>query len=87
MNYTPARQWLPELPLWIDGAIEKAVHKNTERRYSELSEFIHDLANPNDEFLRERHEPLLTRNPLAFWRGLTILSVIINLILIAKIFW
>ncbi len=87
VNYIPARQRLPELPVWIDGALEKAVHKNAQRRYGELSEFIHDLANPNEAFLGVGSEPLLVRDPLAFWRGLTTISLIINGLLLIKLFW
>lgn len=87
VSYVLARQRLPELPVWIDGALEKAVNKNAERRYHELSEFIHDLANPNDVFLGMASEPLLTRDPLAFWRGLTIISLIVNGLLLIKLFW
>ncbi|HBD13351.1 MAG TPA: protein kinase [Porticoccaceae bacterium] len=79
LSYTPARHWLPELPIWVDGALERAVHKKAERRYGELSEFLHDLSNPNETFLRQRHEPLMQRKPLAFWRGLALLSLLINL--------
>lgn len=85
LNYISARQRLSALPVWIDGALEKAVHKNAERRYGELSEFIHDLTNPNVEFLRDRHEPLLVRDPLAFWKGVTVISLIINVLLMIKI--
>lgn len=84
LSYIPARRWTPHLPVWVDDALEKAVRKNPERRYSELSEFIHDLNNPNPEFSRERHEPLLMRNPLAFWRGLAVAALILNGILIAR---
>jgi serine/threonine protein phosphatase PrpC len=87
VNYIPARQRLAELPVWIDGALEKAVHKKAERRYGELSEFIHDLANPNEAFLGVDSEPLLVRDPQAFWRGLTAISLIINGILLIKLFW
>ncbi|MBV1931424.1 MAG: protein kinase [Porticoccaceae bacterium] len=87
VNYIPARQRLAELPVWIDGALEKAVHKKAERRYGELSEFIHDLANPNEAFLGVGSEPLLVRDPLAFWRGLTMISLIINGLLLIKLFW
>ena len=87
VSYIPARQRLPELPIWIDGALEKAVHKNAQRRYGELSEFIHDLANPNEAFLGMGSEPLLVRDPLAFWRGLTVISLVINGLLLIKLFW
>ncbi|MBQ0798198.1 MAG: bifunctional protein-serine/threonine kinase/phosphatase [Porticoccaceae bacterium] len=84
--YRSARQQLPAFPVWIDRALEKAVHKNAERRYGELSEFIYDLANPNNEFLRERNEPLLARNPLVFWKSFAIVGLVINGLLVIKLF-
>lgn len=84
LKYISARQYLADLPVWIDGALEKALNKKADRRYGELSEFIHDLTNPNDEFLRDNNEPLLTRNPMAFWRGVAIISVIANILLLMK---
>ncbi|MBV1904911.1 MAG: bifunctional protein-serine/threonine kinase/phosphatase [Pseudomonadales bacterium] len=87
MGYTSARRWVPELPVWIDGALERAVKKDVNRRYSELSEFVYDLANPNKDFLSEHNEPLLVRNPVGFWQGFTAISFIINVLLIIKLFW
>ncbi len=87
MTYTPARRWVPELPVWIDGALEKALKKTAEWRYGELSEFLHDLSSPNAEFLNTVDEPLLIRDPLTFWRGLTAISIIVNGILLIKLFW
>ncbi|MFT6154582.1 MAG: serine/threonine protein phosphatase PrpC, partial [Bermanella sp.] len=40
-----------ELPSWIDYALQKALQINPLKRYSELSEFIYDLRNPNKVFL------------------------------------
>jgi hypothetical protein len=37
-----------------------------------VSEFIYDLRTPNKEFLRKERPPLIERNPLAFWRGLSL---------------
>ncbi len=66
------------VPAWIDGAIRKAVDPDPGRRYAELSEFVFDLRQPNKAFLNRPHPPLIERNPLVFWQGLSfILAVII----------
>jgi len=57
---------------WVDGALRKAVSINPERRYSLLSELVHDLSHPNPEFSREHRPPLIERNPVGFWRALAI---------------
>ncbi|OGT20450.1 MAG: protein kinase [Gammaproteobacteria bacterium RBG_16_57_12] len=83
IQYISARSYNEQFPVWVDGALAKAVHKNPARRYAELSEFIYDLKHPNPEFLKETHQPLLERNPLAFWKGLALLLLVINILLLA----
>ena len=81
-RYQPATIYNPTVPAWVDGALAKAVHPDRHRRYETLSEFIHDLSRPNAAFLRRRRPvPLLERNPLAFWRALSLLLVLLNLLL------
>lgn len=79
-DYTSARVYNPELPVWVDRALRKAVHKQSERRYSVISEFIYDLSNPNPEFIRDKPEPLIERNPTRFWQVLFILSLALNIV-------
>jgi serine/threonine protein kinase len=80
-EYIPARHINPEIPAWVDGALEKAVQLNPAQRYEVMSEFITDLATPNPSLIKEG-QPLLQRNPIAFWRGLTIFMLLINLLLL-----
>ena len=82
LTYTPARQWAPDLPLWVDWALEKALQRNPALRQAELSEFLHDLAEPNPDFVAARRPPILARDPVATWRGLFIASALVNLILL-----
>jgi eukaryotic-like serine/threonine-protein kinase len=81
-DYNSARGFNTELPVWVDGALRKAVHGQTDRRYAVLSEFIYDLSNPNPELVRDRPEPLIERNPARFWQILFILSAVINIVLL-----
>ncbi len=80
-NYTSVRQYNPDVPLWMDGAIRRSVHPNPERRYSSFSEFQHDLSSPNPAFMKT-NVPLLERDPAGFWRGFSIILLVINLILL-----
>ena len=82
LAYTPARQWAPDLPLWVDWALEKALQRNPALRQAELSEFIHDLSEPNPDFVAAHRPPILARDPVATWRGLFIASALVNLILL-----
>jgi serine/threonine protein kinase/serine/threonine protein phosphatase PrpC len=82
-RYASARQYNPMVPDWMDACLQKAVHPNPEKRYTLLSEFITDFSKPNQSLLdRNASQPLLERNPLAFWRGLSLLQFIIILVLI-----
>ena len=60
-----------EIPAWIDDAIRKAVEPDPFERYEELSEFIYDLHHPNKEFLNKTKPPLIERNPVIFWKGVS----------------
>ena len=78
VNYQSAMQLNTELPLWMDGAVAKAVAIDPKQRYEVLSEFLHDLNKPNPDF--NTTQPLLQRNPLAVWRGLSIVLAILLVI-------
>jgi serine/threonine protein phosphatase PrpC len=71
-----------DIPLWVDGAIRKIVKRKPTNRYEEISEFIHDLSYPNKEFTEVAHIPLIERNPLIVWKGLAILSLLANIVLL-----
>jgi serine/threonine protein phosphatase PrpC len=80
LHYTPAVDRDPAIPKWVDGALRKAAHLEPGQRYSELSEFIHDLRHPNPAFANSAPRPLLERNPVAFWRGLAIILTLLHLV-------
>jgi eukaryotic-like serine/threonine-protein kinase len=83
LSYIPSFHHNPMVPIWIDGALKKATAIAPHTRYDELSEFLYDLNTPNPSFMRtEDSIPLLQRNPLRFWQGLSAILIIINLILL-----
>jgi len=61
------------IPAWMDGVLRKAVHPDPAKRYGELSEFLYDLRHPNQAFLDKARPALLERNPVAFWRGVSLI--------------
>ena len=72
-----------EIPAWIDDVLKKSVHPNPYKRYQELSEFLYDLRHPNKVFLNKTQRPLIERNPILFWKGLSgilLLSVLVLLV-------
>ncbi|HQR97797.1 MULTISPECIES: bifunctional protein-serine/threonine kinase/phosphatase [unclassified Polaromonas] len=71
-----------EIPAWIDGVLRKALHPDPARRYDELSEFLYDLRHPNRAFLDKTRPPLLERNPLLFWKGVSLILAGIIVVLV-----
>jgi len=72
-----------EIPAWIDDVLRKAVQLNPYRRYEALSEFVYDLRHPNQAFLNKTRPPLMERNPVLFWKSVSlILAVIVATLLI-----
>jgi len=72
------------IPAWVDDAIGKAVHPDPLRRYDEISEFIYDLRQPNAAFLRKDRAPLLERNPLMFWKSVSLGLALIIVYLLSR---
>ncbi len=84
LKYASLLQTRRDVPVWVDGAIKKAVHPNPERRYEAISEFLHDLRHPNRTFLSDRAPPLIEQNPVRFWQIVSLLlfiSLLTSLIL------
>lgn len=81
VRYTPIKHYNPEVPVWVDAAIQKAVALDPAKRYERLSEFIHDLGSANPEFMQKHHTPLMESNPLAVWKSISAGLFILNLIL------
>ena len=81
IKYTSALKHNPMIPLWLDGALEKAVRVDHRVRYDSLSEFYHDLTHPNEAFMRTSL-PLAEKNPLIFWQIISAALLTLNLILI-----
>ena len=72
-----------DIPVWIDGALKKAVHPDPYQRYDELSEFVFDLRHPNKRFLDAAAKPLIERDPLLFWKGLSAILFVLFLTALA----
>ena len=73
-----------ETPAWVDGVLKKALHPNPYKRYSELTEFVYDLHQPNKEFLNKTRPPLMERNPVVFWKSISFILAVIILILLSR---
>ncbi|MBI1244064.1 MAG: protein kinase [Alphaproteobacteria bacterium] len=71
LTYSSVLDEQREVPAWIDWALRKAVQPDPANRYAELSEFLFDLRHPSAGHQRATRAPLLARDPLLFWKGLS----------------
>jgi len=85
LKYRTALRDDREIPVWVDGALRKAVHPDPDKRYDALSEFTFDLRRPNPAYLIP--QPLLERNPQLFWQGLCglLVGVIVMLLVLLRL--
>ncbi|MBV1881624.1 MAG: bifunctional protein-serine/threonine kinase/phosphatase [Pseudomonadales bacterium] len=81
LKYVPAYKHNPMVPIWIDGAIKKALSINSELRYDSFSEFLFDLTNPNSAFLEKEMRPLVERDSERFWKILSGVLLLGNIVL------
>lgn len=70
-SYRPLTSFRSDVPQWVDGAVRKAVQPDAARRYEALSEFLYDLRHPNLRLCNDVRKPLIERDPVAFWQGLS----------------
>ena len=85
LRYRPAAHGAREIPVWVDGTLERAVHPNPAKRYDSLSEFLFDLRTPNANYVKTSASPLIERNPLLFWKSTTIVLVLVVIVLLAML--
>ncbi|HET8706049.1 MAG TPA: hypothetical protein VFM46_07085, partial [Pseudomonadales bacterium] len=85
LKYQPVWRHNKMVPEWMDAALKKALSIHPDSRYSSLSEFVHDLKNPNAELMPQRALSLQQRNPVRFWQVIALLSLLANLF--SWLFW
>ncbi len=72
-------------PVWVGQALQKALSENPTERYPALSELSQDLKRANPTFRVDHHKPLLERDPLSFWKWLSVMLFITNLLLLTTL--
>jgi len=70
----------PEIPPWIDDAIKKAVNLEPKKRYYEVSELAFDLQQPNRAFVNKTRPPLIERDPVMVWQGISLILLVIIIV-------
>jgi serine/threonine protein phosphatase PrpC len=74
-----------DIPPWIDEVLRRAVHPDPLKRYEDVSEFTYDLRHPNPAYLARTRPPLIERNPVTFWKGVSLLLALILAALLVKL--
>jgi hypothetical protein len=69
--YVPASARRKDIPDWMDAALEEAVRTGPAERTDALSAFAENLRKPNSALGFGRERPLIERNPVAFWKGVS----------------
>lgn len=72
-----------EIPAWVDATLKKAVHPNPFKRYEALSEFVFELRHPSKEFLNKTRPPLMERDPVTFWKAISLFLVLVIIAILA----
>lgn len=80
---TAPTRYRPDLPAWLENVLLKAVARDSKQRFETAEEFLLALERGVRRPLAPPPPtPLATRDPLAFWRTLTVISVVLNLLLL-----
>ena len=82
LMYLSLQDAYKKIPLWLDETLRKALAPDPAQRYGEISEFIFDLHNPNPAFLETRTQPLIERDPLIFWKSLSLIMFLCIVLLV-----
>lgn len=87
LRYVSARDADGRVPVWVDAVLARAVDPDPARRPEALSEFVHDLAHPSARDLAALRRPLIERDPVAFWKGVSaLLAAALALLLVGRRF-
>ncbi len=82
LNYISIKRYNPEIPIWVDKTIEKAVSINQEQRFIRLSEFIYALNHADSRLVNTDYVPLLKRNPVRAWQAISTFLLVLNILLL-----
>lgn len=81
-----ASRYRPDLPEWIAQSLERAVAAAPDQRFETAEEWLLLLEQGERRSLSVRPRPLLEREPLKVWRTLTLVSLLVNLVLLFLLF-
>ncbi|PZP02098.1 MULTISPECIES: bifunctional protein-serine/threonine kinase/phosphatase [Pseudomonas] len=78
-------RYRPDLPEWLAQSLERGVNADPAQRYETAEEWLLALEQGERRSLSTRSRPLLEREPLKVWRGIALLALLLNLILLLSL--
>jgi serine/threonine protein phosphatase PrpC/tRNA A-37 threonylcarbamoyl transferase component Bud32 len=82
MRYRSLAFLRPDVPAWVDAALEKALQPDAFKRFEDADEFVHALSTPGAESAARRRVPLAQRDPVRFWKALSLILAVGCVVLI-----
>lgn len=79
----PPSRYRPDVPVWLDNVLLKAVARDPADRYETAEEFLIALERGASNPVSVRMvTPLAKRDPAGLWRAIAVISLVINLLLL-----
>lgn len=79
----PPSRYRPDIPLWLENVILKAIARDPLQRFETAEEFVLALERGASKPLQAPAKaPLAQRDPLSLWRAIAAISIVINLLLL-----
>ncbi|HEY0847848.1 MAG TPA: bifunctional protein-serine/threonine kinase/phosphatase [Noviherbaspirillum sp.] len=79
----PPSRYRPDIPLWLENVLLKAVARDPADRFETAEEFLLALERgASNPVPARKHTPLVKRDPAALWRAVAAISIVLNLLLL-----
>ena len=79
----PPTRYRPDIPHWLENVILKAVARDPQLRFETAEEMLLALEiGERKPLLTPARSPLAERDPLLMWKGIALLSILVNVLLI-----
>ncbi len=78
----PPTRYRPDIPIWLEGVLLKAVAREPRDRFETAEEFLLALERGEMRPLLMRRAPLAERDPLLLCRAICAVSIVLNLLLL-----
>ena len=67
---------------WLDAVLAKSLCPQPGKRQEVISEFAYDLQHPSAQFNKQARIPVIERDPVLFWKALSLLLGLSSFILL-----